>query len=252
MQRSYEGRCPSINNQILISRLQETSHNINSKENEISKFKSKTLIQEKCKEFIITKTKVNNEIKEFYQRPLFRKLAFRRFVRTKQSELKLLNEIENKYLTKEEIKQGKKIVISFGDYSRRSQMKGTIPTPNIGLKKLLASRFEIIEVNEYNTSKLYNKTLKEMENVYVKVKKGKHKRKKHLHEILTPKEETECRIFVNRDKNACKNILLLGKCYLTNQTRPEEFTKKVIKKEPNQPITIKKKQNNKLVSSSSK
>jgi hypothetical protein len=60
------------------------------------------------------------------------------------------------------------------------------------------------------------------------------RRKKHnksLHEILTPKEETKCRIFVNRDTNACKNILLLGKCYLESQTRPEEFTRKVIVKE---------------------
>lgn len=39
------------------------------------------------------------------------------------------------------------------------------------------------------------------------------------------------RIFVNRDVNACKNILLLGKCYLESQTRPEEFTRKVIKSE---------------------
>ena len=54
------------------------------------------------------------------------------------------------------------------------------------------------------------------------------KRKKSLHEILTQKEETNCRIFVNRDVNACKNILLLGKCYLKSQTRPEEFTRKVI------------------------
>jgi hypothetical protein len=36
---------------------------------------------------------------------------------------------------------------------------------------------------------------------------------------------------VNRDTNACKNILLLGKCYLESQTRPEEFTRKVIVKE---------------------
>jgi hypothetical protein len=178
-------------------------------------------------------------------------------VRTKQCEANLLNEIENTYLTKEEIKQGKKIVILHGDYSRTTQMKGTIPTPNIGLKKLLASRFEIVDVNEFNTSKLYNKTLKEMENVCVKVKKGKEKckgkrnEKKHLHEILTPKEKTECRIFVNRDKNACKNILLLGKCYLTNQTRPEEFTRKVIKKEKELNKPAKKRQpkkSNQLVS----
>ena len=36
---------------------------------------------------------------------------------------------------------------------------------------------------------------------------------------------------MNIDVNACKNILLLGKCYLESQTRPEEFTRKVIKSE---------------------
>jgi hypothetical protein len=208
--------------------LQEKKKNgIVEKEKKSPNYNSRTLNQEKYKHFITNKTILNNEVKEFYQKPLFRKLAFRRFIRTKQSEVKLLNEIENTYLTKEEIKQGKKIVILHGDYSRTSQMKGCISTPNIGMKKLLLSRFDIVEINEFNTSKLYNKSLKEMENVSVKRKKHK----KSLHEILTPKEETKCRIFVNRDVNACKNILLLGKCYLESQTRPEEFTRKVIKSE---------------------
>lgn len=208
--------------------LQEKKKNgIVEKEKKSPNYNSRTLNQEKYKHFITNKTILNNEVKEFYQKPLFRKLAFRRFIRTKQSEVKMLNEIENTYLTKEEIKQGKKIVILHGDYSRTSQMKGCISTPNIGMKKLLLSRFDIVEVNEFNTSKLYNKTLKEMENVSVK----RNKHKKSLHEILTPKEETNCRIFVNRDVNACKNILLLGKCYLESQSRPEEFTRKVIKTE---------------------
>lgn len=208
--------------------LQEKKKNsIIEKETKLSNYNSRTLNQEKYKHFITNKTSLNSEVKEFYQKPLFRKLAFRRFIRTKQSEVKLLNEIENTYLTKEEIKQGKKIVILHGDYSRTTQMKGCIPTSNIGMKKLLLSRFDIVEVNELNTSKLYNKSLKEMENVIVKRKKHK----KSLHEILTPKEETKCRIFVNRDTNACKNILLIGKCYLESQTRPEEFTRKVIKTE---------------------
>ena len=208
--------------------LQEKKKNgIVEKERKSPNYNSRTLNQEKYKHFITNKTILNNEVKEFYQKPLFRKLAFRRFIRTKQSEVKLLNEIENTYLTKKEIKQGKKIAILHGDYSRTTQMKGCIPTPNIGMKKLLLSRFDIVEINEFNTSKLYNKTLKEMENVSVKRKKHK----KSLHEILTPKEETKCRIFVNRDVNACKNILLLGKCYLESQTRPEEFTRKVIKSE---------------------
>ena len=215
---------------------EKKKHGIIQKETKLSNFKSRTIKPEEYKNFIKNKTVLNQEVKEFYQQPLFRKLAFRRFIRTKQSEVKLLNEIETTYLTKEEIKQGKKIVILHGDYSRTTQMKGCIPTPNIGIKKLLMSRFEIVEINEFNTSKLYNKTRKEMENVTVKRKKHK----KTLHEILTPKEETKCRIFVNRDVNACKNILLLGKCYLESQTRPDEFTRKVIKSEK-----VKKTQKNK-------
>ena len=217
--------------------LQEKKKNdIVEKEKKSPNYNSRTLNQEKYKHFITNKTILNNEVKEFYQKPLFRKLAFRRFIKTKQSEVKLLNEIENTYLSKEEIKQGKKIVILHGDYSRTTQMKGCIPTPNIGMKKLLLSRFDIVEINEFNTSKLYNKTLKEMENVSVKRKKHK----KSLHEILTPKEETKCRIFVNRDTNACKNILLLGKCYLESQTRPEEFTRKVIKSAKPRAILLEK------------
>jgi hypothetical protein len=119
-------------------------------------------------------------------------------------------------------------------------MKGTISTPNIGFKKLLLKRFEIFEINEYNTSKLYNKTFKEqlltkskvikeksmifLELENVSVRKNKHK--KHLHEILTPKEKTERCIFVNRDKNACKNILYLGKYFLEHQLRHFLFSKK--------------------------
>ena len=41
---------------------------------------------------------------------------------------------------------------------------------------------------------------------YVNVSERKNKHKKHLHEILTPEEKTERCIFVNRDKNACKQI----------------------------------------------
>ena len=118
-------------------------------------------------------------------------------------------------------------------------MKGCISTPNIGFKRLLLRRFSILEVNEFNTSKLYNKTFGEMTNVSVR----KNKHSKHLHEILTPKEKTEKCIFVNRDKNACKNILYIGKCYLQNQTRPNEFCQKPKEKKK----SVKSKQKKEIV-----
>jgi len=201
---------------------EKVKHNIIQKETIISNFNSRTLKTDKYQDFIINKNKINKEIKSFYENMLFRKLSFRRFVRTKQSEEKILNEIQDKFIKN----TNKKLVILHGDYSRTSQMKGCISSPNIGIKKLLQKKFIIINVNEYNTSKLYNKTFKELTNI--SIRKGKHK--KYLHEILTPKEETEKRIYVNRDINACKNILYLGKYYLKKQLRPKEFEREVIKK----------------------
>jgi len=152
----------------------------------------------------------------------------------------MLNEIENKFLTEQDKKNKKKILLLHGDYSRTSQMKGCIPSPNIGFKKILNKRFDIVEINEYNTSKLYNKTLKELINVSIR----KNKYKRYLHEILTLKEEPllkasrrlvpsepERCIYVNRDKNACKNILNIGKEYLETQTRKKEFTREKKKKD---------------------
>ena len=47
----------------------------------------------------------------------------------------------------------------------------------IGMKRLIASRFEILETDEFKTSKLYNKTFKELTNV--KVRKGRHTKSLH-------------------------------------------------------------------------
>ena len=189
------------------------------KEKTLPDYNSRTLKIDKYKNFIKNKTIFNNETKDFYNKILFRKLSFRRFVKTKKSEDKLLNEIENKYLSKEEKEKDKKIVLFYGDYSRGTAMKGTYSTPNLGLKRLLSKRFEIFDINEYKTSKLYNKDYRELTNL--KIRKGKHLHS--LHEVLTQKEDTEKRIFVNRDVNACKNILSIGLYYLKHRERPKEF-----------------------------
>ena len=51
-----------------------------------------------------------------------------------------------------------------------------------------------------------------------------------LSEKYHKEEETERCIFVNRDKNACKNILYLGKYFLRNQSRSIEFCQKAKEK----------------------
>lgn len=220
MRRRFETYAKRSN---YVIQTERKNNNIIEKETKLSEFNSRTLNINKYKHFIKNKNIINNDIKDFYNNVLFRKLSFRKYVRTKQSESKLLNEIENKYLTKENKNDGKKIVLLYGDYSIGTSMKGCYSTPNLGLKRLLSTRFEIYDINEYKTSKLYNKTYKELKNV--KIRKRKHV--KSLHEILTLKEDTEKRIFVNRDINACKNILSIGLHYLKNREKPKEFIRNI-------------------------
>ncbi len=182
-------------------------------------------------------------MKLFYHNILFRKIAFRRYVKTKQSEEVLLNEIKNKYLTKED--NNKQLVIFYGNWSKGHTLKGTNSTPNKVFKRLFNKKFIVLETDEFRTSKLYNKNHKELTNV--RIKKKKHS--KYLHEVLTLKEETEKRIYVNRDKNASMNILKLGKYYLSNQSRIKEFMrdnkKSVNKKVIN--LTVKENKNKKQI-----
>ena len=152
---------------------EKEKNNIIAKETELSKFNSRTLKIDEYKKFIVQKTKTNDHLKEFYNNILFRKLDFRRYIKTKQSEYKLLDGIENKFLTTEDKQNDKKLLIFYGNWSKGGNaLKGTISTPGISFKRLLHKRFEILETDEFRTSKLYNKTFKEMINV--KVRKGKH------------------------------------------------------------------------------
>ena len=80
----------------------------------------------------------------------------------KKSEEKFLNKVEKTY--------GKDIVLAYGNWSRRSQMKHFMPTMGAGLRKLLSKRFETISVGEYRTSKLCCNCEKELQHQEVKGK----------------------------------------------------------------------------------
>jgi len=184
----------------------------------LSKFNKRTLITTKFIDYLQERQSVKTKLQEFYEKPLFRKLNLRRFCRTKSAEDKMLNEIEKKF--------GKNLLLGLGDWSVNTshQMKGCMPTPNKGISKLLMKRFEVVSIDEYKTSKLYNKDLsKELTNV--KVKRGK--RCKSIHTLLTPTRNPNG-VILNRDRNACKNILSIMKEFLQTQTRKAEFSRNQI------------------------
>lgn len=184
----------------------------------LSKFNKRTLNTTKFIDYLQEKQSVKTKLQEFYEKPLFRKLNLRRFCRTKSAEDTMLNEIEEKF--------GKNLLLGLGDWSVNTshQMKGCMPTPNKGISKLLMKRFDVVSIDEYKTSKLYNKDLsKELTNV--KVKRGK--RCTSIHTLLTPTRNPNG-VILNRDRNACRNILLIMKEFLQTQKRKAEFSRKQI------------------------
>ena len=113
---------------------------------------------------------------------------------------------------------GKDCFIGLGNWSNNCsyQLKGSAPSINRGIHRLLSRVFEVVEVDEHTTSKTYNKN-QTIELVKKKVKIGKKTRS--IHKLLTPEEEP-CGIVVNRDRNAALNILYVMEYHLALEMRP--------------------------------
>ena len=169
-------------------------------------------------QYVNAKNEVKEQLDSFYQRPLFRKMALRRYVKTMSSEEKMLNEIEERFGAREDL------LLGLGNWSLNdsaNRVKGCNATPNKRLVKLLKRRFEVVSVDEYNTSKLYNKDPSVvLDNVMMR-KKGRKRRSK-FHRLLTPKRNPNG-VIVNRDTNAAKNILNILSGWIMHQRRPLAF-----------------------------
>ena len=99
-------------------------------------------------------------------------------------------------------------------------MKGRIPTPKIGFKRLFGKRFDVLTTDEFMTSQIYNRDHSILlENIKIDGKK--------FHEVLTPKEETGKYIRVNRDVNAAKNMLSIGTNFLEKGVKLSCFSRKM-------------------------
>lgn len=182
-------------------------------ETQLSEFSKRTLSYEKYIGYINEKKNNIDKLEPFYHKMLFRKLAFRRFVRTKQSEAIILKEIEKKF--------GSNLLIGLGNWSINTthQMKGCISSPTKRIGKILSQRFSVVEIDEFRTSKLYNKDLS-IELTNFKVKRGGQRKK--VHTLLTPTRNPNG-VILNRDVNASKNILYILECLVQDKERPEEL-----------------------------
>ena len=207
-QRSKESlrkRC----NKIILREKQKNM--IIEEETKLSSYNCKTVDYKEFKNYIIEKTKLNDKIKGFYENELYRKLKWRTWIYQRKSEDKFLNRIEETYGKKENL------LLCYGNWSNNKQMKYIMPTKGVGLRRVIQKKFNVVLVDEFKTSKLCSKCNCELENY------------NNLHRVLVCRGckssglESKNTTFMNRDMNACMNILNISKNWINSKIRPNNF-----------------------------
>ena len=198
------------NQRILLQ--EKKKHKIIEKETMLSIQNSKSVNYDKFKVYLVEKDKLNKETIEFYKKEVWRKMKFRQYSYGKKSIDTFLNKIKEKF--------GENLLIGYGNWSRSSQMKYTMPTMNKGLRKLIHKKYDTITINEFYTSQKCCECRKEL-NHY------KDKNGGEIYRLFTCSNCVSCEnknvVFRTRDKNSAINILNLTECWIHNQTRPVEF-----------------------------
>ena len=199
-------------------------NNIIKEETKLSKYNCKTVNYKDFKKYIKEKTKLNDKLRDFYEKELYRKLKWRTWIYQRKSEDNFLNRIEETYGKKEDL------LICYGNWSNTKQMKYIMPTKGIGLRRIIDKKFNVVLIDEHKTSKLCSNCGNELEN-YSSSNKTK------IHRLLVCKEchkgnikinkcdglESKKVTFMNRDMNACMNMLTISHEWIKNQKRPKRF-----------------------------
>jgi hypothetical protein len=202
---------------------QKLIHNHRSKlgilriEKKLNGLNCKTCDIEIFKEYINTKNKVNTELYPLYENEKFRQYKWYSHINRKRCEDNMLNLIEEKF--------GKDVNIIYGDWSQGKQMRYFMSTPNLGIKRKLTERFNVYNIDEYRTSALHFRTEKRTTKLKLQDKKGKLREK---HAILTYKMKNTCLGCINRDINACKNMIKIVEHFFeSNGERLINFSRSV-------------------------
>jgi len=180
-------------------------------EMKLSSYNCKSVNYNEFKKYITKKTKLNDTVRGFYEKELYRKLKWRTWIYQRKSEDKFLNRIEETYGNKEDL------LLCYGNWSNNKQMKYIMPTKGVGLRRVIQKKFSVVLVDEFRTSKLCSHCNCELEHY------------NNLHRVLVCRgckssgSESKNTTFMNRDMNACMNMLHISKSWIQSKMRPEQF-----------------------------
>ena len=204
-------------------------------ESELSNYNSKTCDFNRFMDYLKIKNKINRILLEQYQKEIYRKLKWNRFINTQKSENKMIKNFEKKY------GNPKLTNVIIGDFDKgNNHMKGKEPCITKRLRKILRSfGYNVYLINEYNTSKICNNCNHEVEN-FKKMKSNKPKNKgknilvwglvrcknENCNQATIQNKRITYKTIYNRDTNAVLNMLYIIKTLIKTGKRPKLFTYK--------------------------
>ena len=189
-------------------------------ETELSKFNNKTLKLAQFQEYVKAKLKINQILYSFYEQRLFRQLKWYAFINRKRTERLMLQKFLNTFGSPENV------VIAFGDWEQKKQMKYKEPTKGKGMRKLFREfGYLVYLVDEFRSScKCYNCKSTEPETGYCEKfrvcenprpwKKGEQVLRHGLVKCKT------CQSLWNRDVLSSLNMEAIGSCAKLGLPRP--------------------------------
>ena len=147
-QRRNETKLKKYNNIIIAMKTNKIQgKTIIEYETELSNFNRKTLNLDRFKKYIQSKNRINYILFGFYEKQLFRKLKFGRYINTKRSEIKMISNFQKIFGNPEDV------VICIGDWEQKKQMKFKEPTLGKGIRTLFRkNNYKVFLVDEFRTS----------------------------------------------------------------------------------------------------
>ncbi len=149
---------------------------------------------------------------EFHKKKNFRGLNFKSYCRSKATFSEICQNLVN----------NKKTLIGFGDFSNtHSLVKKHPTTPILKIKRELKRYCDVIDIDEYRTSKTCSSCHKEIK--LYRQYNSKRGKISNVHSVIRC-NHNECQLCcLDRDINASKNILYLLELQYKGKRRPECF-----------------------------
>lgn len=184
-------------------------------ETKLSNYNRKSLNIDEFKTYIQKKNELNHSLMCFYEKYLFRKLKLNGYLNTKRSEQRMILNFQKKFGTPENV------IIAFGDWEQRQQMKYKEPTKGKGMRSLFRKcGYNTYLVDEFRSScKCSQCNGGECKNfLMVENPKPYRNNQQMCWGLLRCKS---CNGFWNRDCNGAKNIYKIAENAVKQINRPD-------------------------------